>query len=445
MAEALKIRLAARCEAAGRPKNEDNFQVAEDLSVSNTGFTTDKVFSLGSKGTLLLVCDGMGGMNAGEVASAVGVETIKNLFAPQLLTEDILANDESICKYMKRAIVKADSQIKEEVSKDAAKQGMGSTVVMAWLFGHKVYVAWCGDSRCYRYNAASGLEQLSHDHSYVQDLVDTGQLSAELAFDHPNKNIITRSLGDPRGAAKPEAKVYNLNVGDVILLCSDGLSDSLRDSEIEQSISRSLSSVGACRDALWNDSKQAGWHDNVTVVLAQVIDENAPQPKPQPAPAPKPQPKVESTPQPQVVSIEEPATSFKNERKESQEQKPLQSEGSSRKKLNWKIILSVIVILIVAAGALVLLPSSPEKIQAEIEQIIAPDNTEMDDSMEEDVLQILEKNNNKEVIQFTIRIIGEKESTIQGAINDTFIDSREGENRMRRLNNLEKQVKAIKK
>lgn len=446
MAEALKIRLAARCEAAGRPENEDNFQVAEDLSISNTGFTTDKVFSLGCKGTLLLVCDGMGGMNAGEVASAVGVETIKNLFAPQLLTEDVLANDESICMYMKRAIVKADSQIKEEASKDAAKQGMGSTAVMSWLLGHKVYVAWCGDSRCYRYNPSSGLEQLSHDHSYVQDLVDTGQLSPDLAFDHPNKNIITRSLGDPRGAAKPEAKVYNLNVGDVILLCSDGLSDSLRDSEIEQSISRSLVSVGACRDALWNDSKQAGWHDNVTVVLAQVMDENAQQSKPQSAPEPKPQPKEEPTPQPHVVSKEEPATLHKDERKESKEQKPLQPEDSSRKKLNWKILLSIIVILIVAAGAIiVLLPSSPEKVQAEIEQIIAPDNPEMDDNMETDVLQILKKNNNKEVIQFTIRIIGEKESTIQGAIYDTFIDGKEGKNRIKRLNDLEKKVKAIKK
>lgn len=306
MAEALKIRLAARCEAAGRPENEDNFQVAEDLSISNTGFTTDKVFSLGSKGTLLLVCDGMGGMNAGEVASAVGVETIKNLFAPQLLTEDVLANDESVCMYMKRAIVKADSQIKEEASKDEAKQGMGSTAVMAWLLGHKVYVAWCGDSRCYRYNPATGLEQLSHDHSYVQDLVDTGQLSADLAFDHPNKNIITRSLGDPRGAAKPDARVYNLQKGDVILLCSDGLSDSLRDSEIEQSISRSLDSIGACRDSLWNDSKQAGWHDNVTVVLAQVIDENASQPKPQPTPAPKQQPKVDSVVQSSDESAREP-------------------------------------------------------------------------------------------------------------------------------------------
>lgn len=283
MSEILKIRLAARTDAAGRSENEDNFQVAENLSVNNMGFEKDKVFSLGSKGTLLLVCDGMGGMNAGEVASAVGVETIKNLFASHLLTSDVLSSDESICAYMKRAIVKADSRIKEEANKDEAKHGMGSTAVMAWLLGQKVYVAWCGDSRCYRYNPATGLEQLSHDHSYVQDLVDTGQLSAELAFDHPNKNIITRSLGDPRGAARPDAKVYDLHSGDVILLCSDGLSDSLRDEEIEQSISRSLSSMAACLDALWSDSYQAGWHDNVTVVLAQVIDEKTGQTKPRSA------------------------------------------------------------------------------------------------------------------------------------------------------------------
>lgn len=303
MSETMKIRLAARCEAAGRPENEDNFQVAEDLSVSNVGFETDKILPLGSKGTLLLVCDGMGGMNAGEVASAVGVETIKNLFAPQLLTSDVFANDESICTYMKRAIIKADSRIKEEAQKDSAKQGMGSTAVMAWLLGQKVYVAWCGDSRCYRYNPATGLEQLSHDHSYVQDLVDTGQLAPELAFDHPNKNIITRSLGDPRGAAHPDAKVFTLHTSDVILLCSDGLNDSLRDSEIAQSIGRSLGSMAGCRDALWNDSQQAGWHDNVTIVLAQVVDENAlstqPQPQPQPQPVAQPVPPAQPAPAPQ--------------------------------------------------------------------------------------------------------------------------------------------------
>lgn len=348
MSESLKIRLAARCEAAGRPENEDNFQVAEDLSVSNTGFTTDKVFSLGVKGTLLLVCDGMGGMNAGEVASAIGVDTIKNLFSPQLLTNDIFSNDESICSYMKRAIVKADSRIKEEASKDEAKHGMGSTAVMAWLLGQKVYVAWCGDSRCYRFNPTKGLEQLSHDHSYVQDLVDTGQLSADLAFDHPNKNVITRSLGDPRGAAKPDAKVYDLRIGDVIMLCSDGLSDSLRDNEIAHSISHALVSMAACRDALWNDSKQAGWHDNVTVVLAQVVDDMAAQAKPQLQVQSQQQP--QSHPVQQVNPIVQTTPHPHSEGSVKQTTKP---------KLNAKLAGILVVIVLFIIGGCVLLWSKP--------------------------------------------------------------------------------------
>jgi protein phosphatase len=419
MAEALKIRLAARCEAAGRPENEDNFQVAEDLSVSNTGFTTDKVFSLGSKGTLLLVCDGMGGMNAGEVASAIGVETIKNLFAPQLLTEDVLANDESVCMYMKRAIVKADSQIKEEASKDAAKQGMGSTAVMAWLLGHKVYVAWCGDSRCYRYNPSSNLEQLSHDHSYVQDLVDTGQLSADLAFDHPNKNIITRSLGDPRSAAKPDAKVYTLQKGDVIMLCSDGLSDSLRDSEIEQSIARSIASMESCRDALWNDSKQAGWHDNVTIVLAQVIDEKSAQPKPQPKPQPQPMPQVEVpvTPAPSQKTV-----ASENTNPVHNVSTPSAKNESGKKKLNWKIIIPIIALVILAVVISIFSLSgnnSVEKVEARIEQIVNPKATEIPDNMEADILNELKKNSKAN--DFAIDKIDEKKCTItsSGLLNDS--------------------------
>ena len=335
MSEVLKIRLAARCEAAGRSENEDNFLVAQDLSVSDSKYDTDKVFSLGNKGTLLLVCDGMGGMNAGEVASAIGVDTIKELFAPQLLTSDVLADDESVCAYMKRAIIKADSRVKEEAQKDDAKRGMGSTIVMAWLLGHKVYVAWCGDSRCYRYNPATGLEQLSHDHSYVQDLVDTNQLSPELAFDHPNKNIITRSLGDPRGAARPDVKVYDLLPGDVILLCSDGLNDSLRDSEIEQSMSRSLSSMASCKDALWNDSYQAGWHDNVTIVLAQVVDDNA------------------KTVQKTVTPVSS-AQSVQSVEPVQQQATPVENRSTMQiPKLNWKlIIISVVVLLIIAVVVL---------------------------------------------------------------------------------------------
>lgn len=378
MSEVLKIRLAARCEAAGRSENEDNFLVAQDLSVSDSKYDTDKVFSLGNKGTLLLVCDGMGGMNAGEVASAIGVDTIKELFTPQLLTSDVLADDESVCAYMKRAIVKADSCVKEEAQKDDSKRGMGSTAVMAWLLGHKVYVAWCGDSRCYRYNPATGLEQLSHDHSYVQDLVDTGQLSPELAFDHPNKNIITRSLGDPRGAARPDVKVYDMFPGDVILLCSDGLNDSLRDSEIEQSISRSLTSMASCKDALWNDSYQAGWHDNVTIVLAQVVDENSKPVQQMGTPAINPTAKPVEDVQQEVSST---ITNF----------------PKSSPKLNWKVIIVIVVVFSLVAVALTL-------------------------AFKSDILKKIIKSSSKEDYSYSL-IIGLKQDKFSSVKYDDMLDT----------------------
>lgn len=274
MTGSLNVRLAARCEAAGRPENEDNFQIVEDLSLSNVGFTSDKIFALGDKGTLLLVCDGMGGMNAGEVASAVAVKTITDFFSSENLTPDIFSNDETILSFVKRAIVKADAEIKHEASLDERKQGMGSTAVLVWLLGQKAYVGWCGDSRIYLYRPSVGLSQMSHDHSYVQGLVDSGKLSPDLAFDHPNKNIITRSLGDPRGAAQPDVKAYSITPGDIIMLCSDGLHDALRDSEIERTMAKHQQSMTDCRDALWNTSRNAGWHDNVTVIVAQIVTED---------------------------------------------------------------------------------------------------------------------------------------------------------------------------
>ena len=431
MSEVLKIRLAARCEAAGRPENEDNYQVADNLSIGNFGFQRDKIFPLSAKGALLLVCDGMGGMNAGEVASAVGVDTIKGLFAPQLLTDDIFANDDSICMYMKRAIIKADSRIKEEASKDAAKQGMGSTAVMAWLLGQKVYVAWCGDSRCYRYNPATGLERLSHDHSYVQDLVDTGQLSPELAFDHPNKNIITRSLGDPRGAAKPDAKVYPLHEGDVILLCSDGLSDSLRDSEIEQSISRSLSSMEVCRDALWNDSKRAGWHDNVTVVLAQVVGENAGQTAPQSQVQTEP---AHPTPQPQPEF----------------EVKKLGSQKGNTKKMFTIIAVAVLLLAGLAVGFIMLNNSEQpteqqteqidlSQVQQKIDKIIDAQSAELADNFGNELLSIAFKSQSEAVNKYIVKKLEEKSLYIDG-LDDDFLSK---EIKIDRLNEIKSVINQI--
>lgn len=266
-----RIRLAARCEAAGRPNNEDNYQVDENLADNEWGFTADKEFSLGEKGSLLLVCDGMGGMNAGEVASEIAVQAIKERFSAEHLTEDVIDSSASIKDYIKKSIIYADEQIKQEGKNDESKRGMGSTIVLAWLINGKVYVGWCGDSRAYCYNSKTGLIQLSHDHSYVQELVDAGKLSAELAFDHPHNNIITRSLGDNNMVAKPDVAEFDLHNEDIILLCSDGLCGVLRDNEIEYFIKNNQTSMNECRDALWEGSRQVGWTDNTTVVLAQVV------------------------------------------------------------------------------------------------------------------------------------------------------------------------------
>lgn len=264
----IKFRMAARCEAAGRPNNEDNYQLDSDLSDNEWGFTADAEVKLGDKGALLVVCDGMGGMNAGEVASAIAVKTVKDCFSADKLTSKVLENP---CAFLKEVIVQADSEIKSHSKKNPETEGMGSTIVIAWILGTKVYVGWCGDSRCYRFNSNTGLERLSHDHSYVQELVDAGKITEELAFDHPNNNIITRSLGDPRGTAKPDTKEFELYNNDIILLCSDGLCGTLRDNEIAEQIEKHQTSMQECRDALWEADKAAGWNDNVTIGLFQVI------------------------------------------------------------------------------------------------------------------------------------------------------------------------------
>jgi len=262
--------MAARCEAAGRQNNEDNFQLSDNLSDDQWGFITGQEVTLNEKGALMVICDGMGGMNAGEVASDLAVRTIKDWFASNRLKPEVMASQASILQHIEQAIIAADGTIKEAARKESELEGMGSAIVLAWIVGDMVYIGWCGDSRVYRFNIASGLERLSHDHSYVQELVDSGKLSKELAFEHPDSNIITRSLGDNRQEVQPDVNCFSLHNGDIILLCSDGLSDVLRDEEIEAILQKNADSAGHCRDALWSESENAGWTDNVTIALCRI-------------------------------------------------------------------------------------------------------------------------------------------------------------------------------
>lgn len=255
-----------------RSNNEDNFIINADLSKSDWFIPSDTnlAIELGESGCLFVVADGMGGMNAGEVASAIAIDTIKEKFTRDDFSS-IVGSDDEIALFMKESIEVADENIKAKVLEDKSTAGMGTTIVMAWVIGQKVHIAWCGDSRAYLFNTKSGLVPLSKDHSYVQQLVDEGKLDPELAFDHPDSNIITRSLGDSATKARPDYMSRKLSEGDLILLCSDGLCGLCRDDEIVEVLAGEYDSIEQLKTRLIERALEAGGYDNVTVALFQTL------------------------------------------------------------------------------------------------------------------------------------------------------------------------------
>lgn len=267
--------VAAKCDKAGRSQNQDNYWVCPNLENigDNSNVGNDHDIELSPKGALLVVADGMGGMKSGEKASEFVIEGIKKVFAN--IPDDILGNDNAIISFIKEAIIESDGIIKAYAKDHRESEGMGSTIVLVWLLGEKAYCGWCGDSRIYCYNPQNTLVRLSHDHSYVQSLVDEGKISEEDAFDHPDGNIITRSLGDSGEKANPETKIYPIHRRDIFLLCSDGLCGLLTDEKIESLLSDNCTSSEDALKALWQAGEKEGWSDNATIEIACVTDGGA--------------------------------------------------------------------------------------------------------------------------------------------------------------------------
>lgn len=270
----IRFRIAAKTDVGlVRTNNEDNFQASSDLSNGQMRWVNNEICSLGDKGALIVVADGMGGMNAGEVASELAIETIREYFSPDKLTADVLKTRFSIEKHMNDAIIAADSRIKVEAKKRPETKGMGTTIVVGWILGDKLYVSWCGDSRAYIYNSKAGLHQITKDHSYVQGLVDRGSITREEAFDFPDSNIITRCLSDSSTKAKPESllKPYDLCDNDIVMLCTDGLSGMIRDTEIEDIMRSNEHDIDLLADNLINAACEAEGSDNITICLCQIL------------------------------------------------------------------------------------------------------------------------------------------------------------------------------
>ena len=284
--------ITAHCDKAARPNNEDNCLVRANLSQSEVQYTGDgapflsKEIELDKAGCLLVVADGMGGMNAGEVASRIAVDAVSNFFDTQLegVSEK---SDEEIFQMIHDAIVYADENIKFDAGENPDHSGMGTTIAILWLLNEKAYVGWCGDSRIYCYNTITRkLKRLTHDHSWVQLMVDEGDISEKDAFDHPKSNIIMRSLGDSEGEVKPETlkEPVRLCSGDVFLLCSDGLCGALPDNPGESKLPKDVNIVSVLNTAAetfppnqldrWNnllwEKGEPLCHDNVTSILCHV-------------------------------------------------------------------------------------------------------------------------------------------------------------------------------
>ena len=257
-----------------RSNNEDNFIVNPDLTFPDRWIvpaSADDVLSLGENGCVMVVADGMGGMNAGEVASEIAVTYVQKAFSKVSDFSKIADCSNHVEAFLKKIIVEADAAIKKRVKEDPSTAGMGTTIVVAWIIGEVVHVAWCGDSRAYLFNRQSGLSRLSNDHSYVQELVDSGKLDPELAFDHPNSNIITRSLGDSPAKAQPDYVCRRLSAGDYVILCTDGLCGLVRDEQILSVMMQERGRLAEYKDALFNASFEEGAYDNVTIALFECM------------------------------------------------------------------------------------------------------------------------------------------------------------------------------
>lgn len=224
---------------------------------------------------LFVLADGMGGYNAGEVASGIAVKTIVNLVREAYQVQELHGVDRETglmrpSIILRDAILRANKIIHQTSKTQPQCEGMGTTIVAALFYDNKAIVAHVGDSRLYRLRG-DRFEQLTMDHSLLQELVDRGFYSAEEAARSTNKNYVTRALG-VEATVDVDIREHPVQKGDYFVLCSDGLSDMVEDEDIHLTISTFHDNLETVSKQLVQLSNEHGGRDNVSVIMTQVID-----------------------------------------------------------------------------------------------------------------------------------------------------------------------------
>lgn len=222
----------------------------------NQDFIYSHDTKIGHLSNLFIVADGMGGHKAGDYASRCCVET---------MTEQIgISNLRTPVGILEEAINKANEVLVKKSGLEEEYEGMGTTMVAATIMGSNMYVANVGDSRLYLIR--NDIRQITEDHSLVEEMVRSGELDKKDARVHPNKNIITRAVGTNRFVIADYFEVP-IREGDVILLCSDGLTNMVEDDEILKIIKKYFGNLKEAGECLIEAANQYGGKDNIAVIL----------------------------------------------------------------------------------------------------------------------------------------------------------------------------------
>lgn len=217
---------------------------------------------------LAVLADGMGGYAAGEVAAGMATSFIINELGRWLRDSQTQASDADVRRAMDICVDNANRAIFNAANANAQYAGMGTTLIVSVFRGDRVLMGHIGDSRVYRWRKEQ-LEQITRDHSLLQEQIDAGLLTPAQAQFSANRNLVTRAVG-VEDAVALETHLHELQDGDVFLLCSDGLSDMLPDDQIADILSLREENLAEASTALINAANEAGGRDNISVILTRV-------------------------------------------------------------------------------------------------------------------------------------------------------------------------------
>ena len=208
---------------------------------------------------IYILADGMGGYNGGEIASRLAAETTKNYIQNNF--EKIEHDKEAISKLIKDAMEYANMVVYEESKKDENLQGMGTTLDVCLIYNNKIFIGHVGDSRIYRIRQ-NVMRKLTKDHSYVQKLIEDGTITREEAMTHPKKNMLMKALGCTP-YVEPDVRARNYIVGDILIMCSDGLTNMVKEEEIYKTV---IEDAVEAPKKLIEQANKLGGYDNITVI-----------------------------------------------------------------------------------------------------------------------------------------------------------------------------------